>query len=65
MATFSDSAFGMALTLGDLGRDRESTLANGYLYRFTRLRWIPGSARYFVPIHLSLLPLRVSASFSS
>src|ERR1700730_11152701 len=25
---------GMALTLGDLGKDRESSLAYGYLYRF-------------------------------
>src|SRR5712671_95924 len=36
MGTSSERAFGMALTLGDLGRDRESSLADGYLYRFGR-----------------------------
>jgi hypothetical protein len=36
VGTSSESAFGMALTLGDLVRDRESSLADGYLYRFGR-----------------------------
>jgi eukaryotic-like serine/threonine-protein kinase len=34
MGTSSESAFGMTLALRDLGRDRKSSLANGYLYRF-------------------------------
>ena len=34
MGTSSERVFGMALTLGDRGRDRESSLADGYLYRF-------------------------------
>jgi TolB-like protein/DNA-binding winged helix-turn-helix (wHTH) protein len=34
MGTSSESAFGMALALGDFGKDRESSLDDGYLYRF-------------------------------
>ncbi len=34
MGTSSERVFGMALTLGAPGRDRESSLADGYLYRF-------------------------------
>ena len=34
VGTSSERAFGMALALGDLGKDRESSLADGYLYRF-------------------------------
>jgi TolB-like protein/DNA-binding winged helix-turn-helix (wHTH) protein/Tfp pilus assembly protein PilF len=34
MGTSSEKAFGVALTSGDLGRDRESSLADGHLYRF-------------------------------
>src|SRR5258708_13612009 len=34
MGTSSEREFGMALTLDDLGKDRESSLADGYLYRF-------------------------------
>src|SRR5258708_3045127 len=34
MGTSSERAFGMALTMGDLGKERESSLADGYLYRF-------------------------------
>jgi hypothetical protein len=40
MGTSSERAFGMALTSGDLGRDRESSLANGYLYRFGPFAWL-------------------------
>jgi eukaryotic-like serine/threonine-protein kinase len=36
MGTSCEKAFGMALTLGDLGKDTESSLADGYLYRFGR-----------------------------
>src|SRR5260370_22856591 len=34
MGTSSEREFGMALTLDDLGKDRESSLADGYRYRF-------------------------------
>jgi TolB-like protein/DNA-binding winged helix-turn-helix (wHTH) protein/Flp pilus assembly protein TadD len=34
MGTSREKAFGMALTLEDLGKDRESSLADGCLYRF-------------------------------
>src|SRR5882757_8081551 len=34
MGTSSERAFGMALTMGDLGKERESSLVDGYLYRF-------------------------------
>ncbi len=34
LGTSSEKAFGIALTSGDLGRNRESSLADGYLYRF-------------------------------
>ena len=34
IGTSSERAFGMALALDDLGKDRESSLADGYLYRF-------------------------------
>src|SRR6201984_672512 len=34
MGTSSERVFGMALTLGELGRERESSLAGGYFYRF-------------------------------
>jgi len=34
LGTSSERAFGMAFTLGDLGKDRESSLADGYLCRF-------------------------------
>jgi len=34
MGTSYEKAFGMALTLDDLGKDRESSLADDYLYRF-------------------------------
>jgi DNA-binding winged helix-turn-helix (wHTH) protein/Flp pilus assembly protein TadD len=34
MATSSERAFGMTLALRDLAKDRESSLADGYLYRF-------------------------------
>src|SRR5258708_35148485 len=34
MGTSCEKAFGMALTLGDLAKDTESSLADGYLYRF-------------------------------
>src|SRR6266478_2155131 len=34
MGTSSERAFGIALTTGDLGKERESSLADGYLYRF-------------------------------
>src|SRR5882672_12800333 len=34
MGTSSERAFGMALTMGDLGKDRESSPTSGYLYRF-------------------------------
>ena len=30
----------MALTSGDLGKDRESSLADGYLYRFGPFAWL-------------------------
>src|SRR5713101_826769 len=36
MGTSGEKAFGMALTLEDLGQERESSLADGYLYRFGR-----------------------------
>src|SRR6266404_1830031 len=34
MGTSYEKAFGMAITLGDLAKDTESSLADGYLYRF-------------------------------
>ena len=34
MGTSCEKALEMALALGDLGKDRESSLANGYSYRF-------------------------------
>src|SRR5258705_11274973 len=34
MGTSSEREFGMALTMGDLGKERESGLADGYLHRF-------------------------------
>jgi len=36
IGTSCEKAFGMALTLVDLGQERESSLADGYLYRFGR-----------------------------
>jgi len=41
MGTSSERVFGMALALGDHGRDRESNLADGYLYRFGRFALDP------------------------
>src|SRR6201988_521580 len=34
MGTSSERAFGMALTMGHLAKERQSSLADGYLYRF-------------------------------
>src|ERR1700752_583557 len=34
MGTSSERAFGMALTMGHLAKERQSSLAAGYLYRF-------------------------------
>jgi hypothetical protein len=46
----------MALTLGDLGKDRESGLADGYLYCFGPFAWLD---RAYAQRDPSLMPTKV------